>query len=34
MWANSDLKVYNGTFVNKPLKRWNGSAWKEINTTV
>jgi hypothetical protein len=32
-WVKSKLMVYNGTWQAKKLKRWNGSAWKEVDAT-
>lgn len=32
-WIKEPLKVYLGSFVSKPLKRWNGTEWKLIDTT-
>ena len=33
VWIAKMLKTYlSGTWQTKPLKRWDGSGWKEINT--
>ena len=33
VWTKAKLLVYTGTFVANPTKRWDGSAWKEIDVT-
>jgi len=30
IWLQTHLKVYNGTWLSKPLKRWD-TVWKEIS---
>lgn len=32
LWTKALLKIYNGSWVSKPLKRWD-SEWKVIDTT-
>jgi hypothetical protein len=32
-WTKKVQKVWTGSWVNKPLKRWDGSAWKLVNNT-
>lgn len=34
IWLDAKWKYFNGTlFVEKPVKRWNGTEWKLIDTT-
>lgn len=32
-WVKEPLKVYLGSWQSKPLKRWNGTEWKLVDTT-
>jgi hypothetical protein len=32
-WVKEPLGVYAGTWVSKPLKWWNGTGWKIVDTT-
>jgi len=32
-WIKEPLKVFGGSWQSKRLKRWNGTGWKEIDTT-
>jgi hypothetical protein len=31
-WIETSLKVFTGTWQTKPLKRWDGTEWKLINS--
>jgi hypothetical protein len=33
IWERALLKVYTGSFEAKPVKRWDGSNWLEIDAT-
>ena len=32
-WIKEPLKIYLGSWQTKPLKRWDSSQWREIDTT-
>lgn len=33
IWERALLKTWNGAFVTKPLKLWDGATWQDIDTS-